>query len=163
MIGCRVAVPYFHWSTVPTPLFDNTAAACLLHLPVVEELIFCISATPYPGTSFPVFHGLPSTESMTENLLRVLWVEGRLEGSPKDFMVCAKWKSVWIVSECMAAWRHPDGGADWGPGPSDQIVTTIWWMRGVMTCYHKHNNTLYITLQYSACYQNHNNTLYSTV
>ena len=46
-----------HWSAVPTPLFDNTAAACLLHLPVVEGLIFCISVTPHLGTSFPLFHG----------------------------------------------------------------------------------------------------------
>ena len=27
-----------------------------LHLPVVEGLIFCISATPHLGTSFPLFH-----------------------------------------------------------------------------------------------------------
>ena len=40
----------------PTPLFDNTAAACLLHLLVVEGLIFCISATLHLGTSFPLFH-----------------------------------------------------------------------------------------------------------
>ena len=48
MIGCRVAVPRSHWS-----------AACLLHLPVVEGLIFCISATPNLGTSFPLFHAAP--------------------------------------------------------------------------------------------------------
>ena len=29
-----------------------------LHLPVVEGLIFCISATPHLGTSFPLFHAL---------------------------------------------------------------------------------------------------------
>ena len=29
-----------------------------LHLPVVEGLIFCISATPHLGTSFPLFHDL---------------------------------------------------------------------------------------------------------
>ena len=46
MIGCHVAVPCSHWSAVPTPLFDNMAAACLQHFPVVEGLIFCISATP---------------------------------------------------------------------------------------------------------------------
>ena len=28
-----------------------------LHLSVVEGLIFCISATPHLGTSFPLFHG----------------------------------------------------------------------------------------------------------
>ena len=28
-----------------------------LHLTVVEGLIFCISATPHLGTSFPLFHG----------------------------------------------------------------------------------------------------------
>ena len=28
-----------------------------LHIPVVEGLIFCISATPHLGTSFPLFHG----------------------------------------------------------------------------------------------------------
>ena len=38
-----------------TPLFDNTAAACL---PVVGGLIFCISATPQPGCLFPFFHGM---------------------------------------------------------------------------------------------------------
>merc|ERR1712197_107209 len=27
-----------------------------LHLPAVEGLIFCISATPHLGTSFPLFH-----------------------------------------------------------------------------------------------------------
>ena len=32
-----------------------------LHLPVVEGLIFCISATPHLGTSFPLFHELPRT------------------------------------------------------------------------------------------------------
>ena len=57
MIGCRVAVLRSHWTAVPTPLFDSTAAACLLHLPVVEGLIFCISATPHLETSFPLFHG----------------------------------------------------------------------------------------------------------
>ena len=31
-----------------------------LHLPVVEGLIFCISATPHLGTSFPLFHVLGS-------------------------------------------------------------------------------------------------------
>ena len=31
-----------------------------LHLPVVEGLIFYISATPYLGTSFPLFHGIES-------------------------------------------------------------------------------------------------------
>ena len=30
-----------------------------LHLPVVEGLIFCISATPNLGTSFPLFHAAP--------------------------------------------------------------------------------------------------------
>ena len=45
VIGCRVAVPRSHWSAV-----------CLLHLPVVEGLIFCISGTPHLGTSFPLFH-----------------------------------------------------------------------------------------------------------
>ena len=38
-------MPRSHWS-----------AACLLHLPVVEGLIFCISGTPHLGTSFPFFH-----------------------------------------------------------------------------------------------------------
>ena len=47
VIGCRVAVPRSHWSAV-----------CLLHLPVVEGLIFCISATPHLGTSFPLFHAI---------------------------------------------------------------------------------------------------------
>ena len=28
-----------------------------LNIPVVEGLIFCISATPHLGTSFPLFHG----------------------------------------------------------------------------------------------------------
>jgi len=32
-----------------------------LHLPVVEGLIFCISATPHLGTSFPLFHDLNPT------------------------------------------------------------------------------------------------------
>ena len=45
VIGCLVAVPRSHWS-----------AACLLHLPVVKGLIFCISATPHLRTSFPLFH-----------------------------------------------------------------------------------------------------------
>ena len=31
-----------------------------LHLPVVERLIFCISATPHLGTSFPLFHAFIS-------------------------------------------------------------------------------------------------------
>ena len=38
-----------------------------LHLPVVEGLIFCISATPHLGTSFPLFHGkngLPSMQAL---------------------------------------------------------------------------------------------------
>ena len=57
-LPCRhVALP-LHWLAVPTPLFDNMAAACLLHLPVVEGLIFCISVTPHLGTSFPLFHGM---------------------------------------------------------------------------------------------------------
>ena len=30
----------------------------LYYLPVVEGLIFCISATPHLGTSFPLFHAL---------------------------------------------------------------------------------------------------------
>ena len=52
VIGCRVAVPHSHWSAVPTPLF--------IYIPVVEGLIFCISATPHLGTSFPLFHGVIS-------------------------------------------------------------------------------------------------------
>ena len=32
-----------------------------LHLPVVEGLIFCISATPHLGTSFPLFHARATT------------------------------------------------------------------------------------------------------
>ena len=73
-----MAVPHSHLSAVPTPLFDNMAAACLLHLPIVEGLIFCISATPHLGSSFPLFHGsdhlfaaltlsLPSSLSLTED------------------------------------------------------------------------------------------------
>ena len=42
VIGCHVAMPRSHWSAVP----------------VVEGLIFCISATPHLGTSFPFFHAL---------------------------------------------------------------------------------------------------------
>ena len=45
VIGCHVAVQCSHWSAV-----------CLLHLPVVGGLIFCISATPHLGISFPLFH-----------------------------------------------------------------------------------------------------------
>merc|ERR1711884_151609 len=35
-----------------------------LHLPVVEGLIFCISATPHLGTSFPLFHALITEDTI---------------------------------------------------------------------------------------------------
>ena len=37
-----------------------------LHLPVVEGLIFCISATPHLGTSFPLFH-----ETHSPNIVKI--------------------------------------------------------------------------------------------
>ena len=40
------------------PLVGCPHSLVYLHLPVVEGLIFCISATPHLGTSFPLFHGL---------------------------------------------------------------------------------------------------------
>ena len=45
-------MPRSYWSAVPTPLFIYISQ--LLR----EGLIFCISATPHLGTSFPLFHGL---------------------------------------------------------------------------------------------------------
>ena len=38
------------------PLVGCPHSLVYLHLPVVEGLIFCISATPHLGTSFPLFH-----------------------------------------------------------------------------------------------------------
>ena len=38
------------------PLVGCHHSLVYLHLPVVEGLIFCISATPHLGTSFPLFH-----------------------------------------------------------------------------------------------------------
>ena len=38
------------------PLVDCPYSLVYLHLPVVEGLIFCVSATPHLGTSFPLFH-----------------------------------------------------------------------------------------------------------
>ena len=38
------------------PLVGCPHSIVYLHLPVVEGLIFCISATPHLGTSFPLFH-----------------------------------------------------------------------------------------------------------
>ena len=42
------------------PLVGCPHSIVYLHLPVVEGLIFCISATPHLETSFPLFHGLPA-------------------------------------------------------------------------------------------------------
>ena len=39
-----------------------------LHLLVVEGLIFCISATPHLGTSFPLFHGLSKGGTLKEKM-----------------------------------------------------------------------------------------------
>ena len=38
------------------PLVGCPHSLVYLHFPVVEGLIFCISATPHLGTSFPLFH-----------------------------------------------------------------------------------------------------------
>ena len=38
------------------PLVGCPHSIVYLHLSVVEGLIFCISATPHLGTSFPLFH-----------------------------------------------------------------------------------------------------------
>ena len=43
------------------PLVGCPHSLVYLHLPVVEELIFCNSATPHLGTSFPLFHGCTCT------------------------------------------------------------------------------------------------------
>ena len=43
---------------VALPLVSCPHSLVYLHLPVVEGLIFCISATPHLGTSFPLFHAL---------------------------------------------------------------------------------------------------------
>ena len=61
-----------------------------LYLPVVEGLIFCISATPHLGTSFPLFHGfhwvpgilrvslfcLPDVTLSAACTVREAWAEG---------------------------------------------------------------------------------------
>merc|ERR1711884_851059 len=39
------------------PLVGCPHSLVYLRLPVVKGLIFCISATPHLGTSFPLFHG----------------------------------------------------------------------------------------------------------
>ena len=36
-----------------------------LHLPVVEGLIFCISAAPHLGTSFPLFHACANVSNIS--------------------------------------------------------------------------------------------------
>ena len=41
------------------PLVSCPHSLVYLHLPVVEGLIFCISATPHLGTPFPLFHAPP--------------------------------------------------------------------------------------------------------
>ena len=51
LVGCPLSLVYFH-------------------LPVVEGLIFCISATPHLGTSFPLFHGYFSN-TLTDKLQHV--------------------------------------------------------------------------------------------
>ena len=43
------------------PLVGCPHSIVYLHLPVVEGLIFCISATPHLGTSFPLFHDQESS------------------------------------------------------------------------------------------------------
>ena len=48
LLCCRAALP----------LVGCPHSIVYLHLPVVEGLIFCISATPHLGTSFPLFHEL---------------------------------------------------------------------------------------------------------
>ena len=45
------------------PLVGCPHSLVYLHLPVVEGLIFCISATPHLGTSFPLFHDTDLTQS----------------------------------------------------------------------------------------------------
>ena len=47
------------------PLVGCPHSLVYLHLPVVEGLIFCISATPHLGTSFPLFHGPGSKINMS--------------------------------------------------------------------------------------------------
>ena len=47
------------------PLVGCPHSIVYLHLPVVEGLIFCISATPHLGTSFPLFHGQSSLLMMS--------------------------------------------------------------------------------------------------
>ena len=48
------------------PLVGCPHSIVYLHLPVVEGLIFCISATPHLGTSFPLFHESGALPSYTE-------------------------------------------------------------------------------------------------
>ena len=48
-LPCCRAAPFSRLSPSPHSLV-------YLHLPVVERLIFCISAIPHLGTSFPLFH-----------------------------------------------------------------------------------------------------------
>ena len=52
------------------PLVGYPHSLVYLHLPVVEGLIFCISATPHLGTSFPLFHAWkPPVNSISVPLL----------------------------------------------------------------------------------------------
>ena len=104
MIGCCVAMLRSHWSAVPTPLFDNTAAACLLHLQFVEGFIFCISATPHLETSFPLFHAFHALfwQEMQRSLIWPgLWLRiGALVTSPLTLCsyvyICFYQRSGWI-------------------------------------------------------------------
>ena len=54
------------------PLVGCPHSIVYLHLPVVEGLIFCISATPHLGTSFPLFHGLNSA-LLSGNILSTVY------------------------------------------------------------------------------------------
>ena len=97
MIGCRVAMLRSHWSAVPTPLFDNTAAACLLYLPVVEGLIFCISATPHLRTSFPLFHGkglLRDYTNLRMELFQALIV------TQDNIAIQIMWQAIKLIINC---------------------------------------------------------------
>ena len=131
MIGCRVAVLRSHWSAVLTLLFDNTAAACLLHLPVVEGLIFCISATPHLGTSFPFFHGaVPADIRVKYVYLPVeLWMNTDRKMSPSLDLKRGRKQAARCPRQCplvacggrAAAWRRPAAGPSLGSRPQCRL------------------------------------------
>ena len=85
-------------ATLPLPLVGCPHSLVYFHLPVVEGLIFCISATPHLETSFPLFHGPKCSARSTSRQQQVIGLRQRIITSPhKNRLTFISVSTIFII------------------------------------------------------------------